>query len=193
MEVETIYSDQEVDATSSEEEEQVEEPAKKNKNKKQKTLFDDLTENEPIENSSSWDFTQAIQTLKNEKSNSKQTTLDEKIRRAVEGRKIKESKGYEAVDHKEDTKDGLSESDKSASEDELENSTGKTRPLYKEKTKEQIRKHQTRLSSFAELQLSRPLGNKIFKGIIRRNFSLSFSLFDFLKIYQGISIFIDSR
>ena len=105
MEVETIYSDQEVDATSSEEEEEkVEEPRKKNKNKKQKTLFDDLTENEPNENSSSWDFTQAIQILKNEKSNSKQTTLDEKIRRAVEGRKMKESKEYEAVDHKEKPK-----------------------------------------------------------------------------------------
>ena len=72
---------------------------------------------------------------------------------------MKESKEYEAVDHKEDTKEGPSESDKSASEDELENSTGKTRPLSfnKEKTKEQIRKHQARLSSFAELQLSRPL------------------------------------
>src|SRR5689334_7161073 len=113
MDIDTILSDEERDfqATSSssdEDEPVIEKPdvntkkqvvnskgsSAKGKPAKSTTgaasIFDELAlqGRSEIESAQSWDFRDAIEQMKREKPNNKQTSLDEKIRRTVESRKL---------------------------------------------------------------------------------------------------------
>jgi ATP-dependent RNA helicase DDX27 len=157
-------------------------PAKKKKQSKKKqngtekqepTFFTELTtaaqngEHASITNngSASWDFTRAIAEMKREKpTNASQTSLDEKIRRTVESRRQREETKEDKAKEDESGTDGSDESGDSDNDENEERKHGKTRPLTnaanqitKEKEREKKLQQQMRATSFAELQLSRPL------------------------------------
>ena len=190
MDIDTILSDEEAGeyraTSSSSSEDEAENESKQQEQQKKRlgtdkrgkkgsksstniSLFEELAESTLHNETSaqSWDFKDAIERMKREKPNPKQTSLDEKIRRAVEQRKqqVQQEEGEDDEGEDGDEHDGEDGSSEASDDDEKEeDGAGKTRPLATaaskavlEKEREKKVREQQRATSFAELQLSRPL------------------------------------